>query len=172
VIYCLRYLVALVRGVMPWSVVVHWPGRFLLWFLPCYGRMWRREVNIVVDKKTYKVLKLLYKKKRCTFKDIQEITSLNESKSPSKYISELCKNRFIEYWVSDELIVINGIKENKQLGYSISLTGEAYVEQRRREFRNFWVPYAITTFIAALSLIASISDNWGTILSWFGYTPG
>lgn len=28
-IYCLRYLVAGLRGVMPWSVVVHWPGRFL-----------------------------------------------------------------------------------------------------------------------------------------------
>lgn len=27
-IYCLRYLVAALRGVMPWSVVVHWPGRF------------------------------------------------------------------------------------------------------------------------------------------------
>ena len=94
----------------------------------------------MLDKKTYKVLKLLYKEKRCTFKDIQEITSLNESKSPSKYISELYKNHFIEYWVSDELIEINGIKENKQLGYSISLTGEAYVEQRRRESRNFWVP--------------------------------
>ena len=123
----------------------------------------------MVDKKTYKVLKLLYKKKR---KDIQEITSLNESKSPSKYISELYKNRFIEYWISDELIEINGIKDNKQLGYSISLAGEAYVEQRRRESRNFWVPYVITTFIAALSLIASLADNWGTILSWFGYTPG
>lgn len=34
VIYCLRYLVVLSRGVMPWSVSHHWPGRSLLFLSP------------------------------------------------------------------------------------------------------------------------------------------
>lgn len=126
----------------------------------------------MLDKKSYKVLKDLYKKKQCTFLDIAKITSCDEIKSSSKYISELSKNHFVEFWSSDELIEIDGVKEHKQLGYSISLAGEAYVEQHRREMRNFWIPYSITTFIAALSLIASLADNWGTILFWFGYVPG
>lgn len=51
-IYCLRYLVVASRGVMPWSVVAHRPGRFLLWFSLCRGRMWRREVKRLVEKIT------------------------------------------------------------------------------------------------------------------------
>lgn len=126
----------------------------------------------MLDKKTYKILKLAYKNGFCTYADVEKITSCNESEYPSKYISLLLKNHFIDYWSSDEVIEINGIKENKQLGYAITLDGEAYVEQMRRENRNFWVPYAITTFIAVLSLISSLADNWDTILSWFCHTPG
>nr|DAU71650.1 MAG TPA: hypothetical protein [Caudoviricetes sp.] len=54
VIYFLRYLVAVLRGVMPWSVSYHWPGRFfvvlhfLLWYT---GR--RKEVKLWKIKKSY-----------------------------------------------------------------------------------------------------------------------
>ena len=56
-------------------------------------------------------------------------------------------------------------------GYEITLEGRAFVEQRRRDTRNFWVPYAITTAIALMSLIGTIASNWGTIRGWFDRSP-
>ena len=123
------------------------------------------EVISVLDNKSYKLLKKLYKKKKLNFEQAEKITHHNESKSSSKYISSLSKSHFITNWYSDE--IINDIGDMKQEGYSITLEGEAYVEQRRRDRRMFWVPYLITTAIALLSLITSLVEHWETIINLF-----
>lgn len=108
----------------------------------------------MLDKKAYKLLDLFYKKDRLTFDEIQAETHEEERESSSLRISALCSEKFISTWESSGSI--NDVGDHKQFGYEITYAGRAYVDQRRRDGRNFWVPYLITTLIAISSLIVSI----------------
>lgn len=107
-----------------------------------------------LENTTYKVLKLLYRKEQCKFDEIQAITGHEEGNTPSKYISALVTAGYIVNWDSDAEM-LNETKY-KPLGYEITLTGRAYIEDCRRNVAQFWVPYLLTTFLAVLSLIVSI----------------
>lgn len=111
----------------------------------------------MLDNRSYRLLKKFYRKKKLKFEQIQKITGHDESKYSSRYISSLMTKHFIEIWNTGE--IINDIGDTKQKGYYITLNGEAYVEQRRRDRKMFWVPYLITTFIALLSLITSLVEH-------------
>lgn len=119
----------------------------------------------MLDNRSYKLLKKFYREKKLTFEQIQKITDHEESKTSSKYISSLTTSHFITNWNTDE--IINDVGDTKHEGYCITLEGEAYVEQRRRDRRLFWVPYLITTSIALLSLITSLAEHWSIIVSLF-----
>ncbi len=108
----------------------------------------------MLDKKAYRLLDLFYKKDRLTFDEIQAETHEEERESSSLCVSALCSEKFISTWESSESI--NDVGDHKQFGYEITYTGRAYVDQRRRDGRNFWVPYLITTLIAISGLIVSI----------------
>lgn len=108
----------------------------------------------MLDKKAYKLLDLFYKKDRLTFDEIQAETHEEERESSSLCVSAPCSEKFISTWESSESI--NDVGDHKQFGYEITYTGRAYVDQRRRDGRNFWVPYLITTLIAISGLIVSI----------------
>lgn len=108
----------------------------------------------MLDKKAYKLLVLFYKKDRLTFDEIQAETHEEERESSSLCVSAFCSEKFISTWESSESI--NDVGDHKQFGYEITYAGRAYVDQRRRDGRNFWVPYLITTLIAISSLIVSI----------------
>ena len=108
----------------------------------------------MLDKKAYKLLVLFYKKDRLTFDEIQAETHEEERESSSLCVSALCSEKFISTWESSESI--NDVGDHKQFGYEITYAGRAYVDQRRRDGRNFWVPYLITTLIAISGLIVSI----------------
>nr|DAG01734.1 MAG TPA: hypothetical protein [Siphoviridae sp. ctSMg55] len=108
----------------------------------------------MLDKKACKLLDLFYKKDRLTFDEIQSETHEEERASSSLCVSALCSEKFISTWESSESI--NDVGDHKQFGYEITYAGRAYVDQRRRDGRNFWVPYLITTLIAISSLIVSI----------------
>lgn len=108
----------------------------------------------MLDKKAYRLLDLFYKKDRLTFGEIQAETHEEERESSSLCVSALCSEKFISTWESSESI--NDVGDHKQFGYEITYTGRAYVDQRRRDGRNFWVPYLITTLIAISGLIVSI----------------
>lgn len=112
------------------------------------------------DKKTYKLLTALYKKGQLTIKEIDAITGEHEDVKQSPYITALLIAKYISVVtkISDE----NGVKDYKTVGYKIDIEGKAYVEQRRRDGRNFWVPYAITTFIAVLSLIVALIQSFAS----------
>lgn len=108
----------------------------------------------MLDKKAYKLLDLFYKKDRLTFDEIQSETHEEEGESSSLCVSALCSEKLISTWESSESI--NDVGDHKRFGYEITYAGRAYVDQRRRDGRNFWVPYLITTLIAVSSLIVSI----------------
>lgn len=113
----------------------------------------------MLEKKTYKILKCFYRKKRLSYKQIGIMTKCNEKTSQSEYISCLRKNHFIDSWESTDFIEVGGLKEHIELGLQITLDGSAYIEQRRRDACLFWVPYSITTFIALLSLLGTVFSN-------------
>ena len=108
----------------------------------------------MLDKKAYSLLSVFYKKGKLSFDEIREKTNVDETKDRSQYISALCSEHFIASWGSSESI--NEVGDHKQFGYEITYAGRAYVDQRRRDGRNFWIPYLITTLVAISSLIVSI----------------
>lgn len=109
------------------------------------------------DKTTYKLLTALYKKGQLFLKEIDAITGEHEENGQSQYITALLIANYIS--VVSKITAENGIKDEQTIGYKINIEGKAYVEQRRRDGRNFWVPYAITTFIAVLSLIIALMQS-------------
>lgn len=112
------------------------------------------------DKKTYKLLTALYKKEKLSIAEIDAITGEHEDEKQSLYITALLIAKYIS--VVTEISNENGVKDYKTVGYKIDIDGKAYVEQRRRDGRNFWVPYAITTFIAVLSLIVALMQSFAS----------
>lgn len=50
-------------------------------------------------------------------------------------------------------------------GFCITLEGRAYVENKRRDFWAFFVPYAVTTLIALTNILATILANWDKIVT-------
>lgn len=112
---------------------------------------------MMFDKTTYKLLTALYKKGQLFLKEIDAITGEHEEKKQSQYITALLIANYIS--IVSKITAENGIKAEQTIGYKINIEGKAYVEQRRRDGRNFWVPYAITTFIAVLSLIIALMQS-------------
>lgn len=113
------------------------------------------------DKKTYKLLTALYKKGQLSIDEINAITGEDEREHQTQYITSLLKAGYISE--VNQIVPVNGINDYEAIGYKIEIAGKAYVEQRRRDGRNFWVPYAITTFIAVLSLVVSLMQLFGPV---------
>lgn len=113
------------------------------------------------DKKTYKLLTALYEKGQMTIDEINAITGEDERKQQSQYITSLLTAGYISE--VDQIVAVNGINDYETIGYKIEIPGKAYIEQLRRDGRNFWVPYAITTFIAFLSLVVSLMQLFGPV---------
>lgn len=109
---------------------------------------------MMIDKRTYKLLKRLYRRERLTFAEVEKITGCGEkSQNGDKIIDDLGDREWI--------------------GFEITLDGRAYIEQERRTRMNFWIPYAITTAIALMSLIASLAEHLPAILSLIkAHSPG
>lgn len=120
------------------------------------------------DKVTYKLLTRLYRCGEMTEADVNAMTYQPKLGAGNKHVSFLMENHLIELKCIGEKVDSNfHVLEEGIMVYEINLKGRAFVEQRRRDFLGFLVPYAITTFIALLSLVGVIATNWQTISSWF-----
>lgn len=120
------------------------------------------------DKITYNLLKQLYRRGEMTEQEVNNITYQPDSGSRNRHISFLMENHLIEEKRTGEKMDSKYNTEEEGIAaYSINLKGRAYIEQKRRDFLGFLIPYAITTFIALLSLAGVIAENWATIVSWF-----
>lgn len=120
----------------------------------------------MIDKRCYKVLPRLYRHKALSEDYINKITSHKDAKRGNPIISTLLSEHYISKAESNGIPDPEGGWIECITSYKITIQGCAYIENRRRDKRNFWVPYILTTLIALLSLIASIADHWEIILSW------
>ena len=118
----------------------------------------------MLDKKATRLLKALYKTDFLKYEDIKLSTGHSGDYTTDSAIGLLARYGLICVHYTDEQ---NSFGEYKTDGYEITIEGRAYIEQKRREFWAFFLPYAITTVIALLSLITSIAGNWAAIQSWF-----
>lgn len=116
-------------------------------------------MNAALDKKSWKLLKKLYKKKQLTYEDVSEITGTTEDGEDrdsmdrhSKEIKKLKANSFIEDWHGP----IRGGYADEWFGYRITLDGKAYVEQRRRDWRKTWIPVAVAAVVGLLTFLAAL----------------
>lgn len=120
------------------------------------------------DKVTYKLLKRLYRCGEMTEADVNAMTYQPDPGAGNKHVSFLMENQLIESKrVGEKMDKYFHTVEDGVLVYVITLKGRAFIEQRRRDFWGFLIPYAITTFIALLSLISVIAANWDTFKLWF-----
>ena len=108
----------------------------------------------MLDSKTYELLVKIYSKGQLPVDDICTVTGENAADRSNRHVACLLTRGFIE--ALEESCKVDGVPDSKLLGYKITLSGCAYVEQRRRDLRNFWIPYVITTLIALLSLVVAI----------------
>ena len=109
---------------------------------------------MMLDKTANLLLKNLYEKDKMTIQEIEHITGTDEMKSTSPQLQLLSEEGFIFSWENKD--VIHDEYDKKYLGYAITIQGRAYIEQQRQQKYQFWVPYLITTVIAASSLVVSL----------------
>lgn len=113
----------------------------------------------MIDKKSCTLLKHLYKVEEIKAEDACKRLGQQYKKDnwPTE-ISALLADKYIcPLNIQDEPDGEGGYLKTVRY-YKITVAGRAFVEQRRRDRRNFWVPYAITTFVAVASLIVSLID--------------
>lgn len=123
----------------------------------------RRKARIMIDKRTYKLLKRLYRRERLTLAEVEKITGHGGRNQRSQCVEALTKAHYISCWHGDK--IIDDLGDREWIGFEITLDGRAYIEQERRTRMNFWLPYTITTVIALMSLIASLAEHLPAILS-------
>lgn len=118
----------------------------------------------MMDKKSYRLLKKLYKASHFSYESVAKRTDHPNGNTSDPVTEYLVKNHLIALHSTGKISELGEVMHD---GYEITIEGRAYVEQKRRDFLTFFLPYTITTLIALLSLVATIASNWKTILSWF-----
>jgi len=118
----------------------------------------------MLDKRTTKLLKHLYKKDTMTYAEIDKLlkttTPENAVNSESMHLSQ--KGLILRHYVGQ-----NDEGSSIYDGYTISIDGRAYIEDKRKTFLAFVLPYSITTLIALLSLFTTLALNWEKITDLF-----
>lgn len=112
----------------------------------------------MTDKKTYKLLKKMYKAETMTQNEVTVFTKHSNPNTLNRITSFLLTDKLIEYiqesYEKDE----NGTYKEGAGYYRITILGRAYVEQRRRNLLSFLIPYSITTLIALAGLLLALQD--------------
>lgn len=108
----------------------------------------------MLDRTTYKLLKALYKEGELSVAEASKIAGMDESAVIGTHALHLRAMKLISEVY--EPCADDRTRDEKLVSFKITFDGQAYVEQRHRDLRNFWIPYAITTLIAILSLIVAL----------------
>ncbi len=115
----------------------------------------------MLDKKSYKLLKALYKSNSLTYDEIDRVLNV---KTPNSKINEYALNLSRYKLINLHFLGYDELGNSLHDGYEINLEGRGYVENQRRQFLGFLLPYTITTFIALLSLVTTIMTNYDKFL--------
>lgn len=118
----------------------------------------------MLDKKSYKLLKSMYKHDYLTYKEIDDVTKIT---TPESSLNEYSQNLSRKNLIDPHYFRTTETGDLEYDGYEINLEGRAFVEDKRRQFWSFFFPYVITTFIAFLSLITTIMTNYDSFLFAF-----
>lgn len=114
----------------------------------------------MIDKKSYKLLKALYKAEYLSNEQVDKIT---HTLTPPNGLNAIALH------LSNKKLILRHYQNSDDEGcpiydgYTINRDGRAYVEGHRNGLLMFILPYGITTFIALLSLFTSIATNWNEI---------
>ena len=103
----------------------------------------------MLDKKTYSLLKKLYRVKEMSCSDARQFTGNTDESRSDEQIDALVAYRFVKS-VSNE--------KTNYYGYRITVDGCYYVENSRHQAWQFWFPYLITTFIAIVGASVAVYD--------------
>lgn len=112
---------------------------------------------LMIDNTSYKVLKTLYKIKSIPETKMHEITGHDDSKSSDPIVTALLVDGLIKLESGASRIEKDGRIFEEEGDYRITINGMAYVDQRKRDLFNFWVPYSITTLVAIIGLLVAIA---------------
>lgn len=104
----------------------------------------------MLDKKTYSLLKKLYRVKEMSCADARRFTGNSDESRSDEQIDTLVACRFAQS-VSDE--------KTNYYGYRITIDGCYYVENSKRQVMQFWIPYIITTLIAVVGTTVALHDS-------------
>lgn len=131
-------------------------------------------------KKTYKILKYIYKNPNISKSELEKKFSDFEKYQSciSSYVSVNDTNEDIEEetrsklnlecqklglkigesaeYVSKHMANVQNITDDSLIFYSTNLTFDEYYEKRKHDTWFFWFPYTITTLIAIASLLVQI----------------
>lgn len=121
---------------------------------------------LMIDKKSYRLLKYVYKNHIVPYQEANRMTKHLDPKKPNEHIAFLRSLSFVKVVTTGAIPDGEGGWINAPTSVEITLQGIAYIESRRHSGIQFWVPYLITTFIALLSLIGTVADNWVVIQTW------
>ncbi len=121
-----------------------------------------------MDKTAYKLLKKINSSREVSKQEIEKMR-LFQKGGASAYISYLQGKKLIPHsdHPNGETPENNFTSDGTPDYYEITIEGRSYLAQRNRDARNFWVPYIITTILAAGSLLISVSSNWDKITAFF-----
>lgn len=118
----------------------------------------------MLDKKSYKLLKTLYKADHLTYAEIDKVLKMNTPESQlNKYSQNLLRGKLID----QHFVSIDDNGDYVYDGFEINLAGRAYVEDKRYKFWSFFFPYVITTLIAIMSLLSTIISDYEKFLDVF-----
>lgn len=123
---------------------------------------------MLLDKKSWKLLKALYSVEFLDFPDVASITGHSALDNNDPVVKNLVSKKLIQDHKSG-FTAHTG--EDVIDGYCITLDGAAYRESVRKNLLGFLLPYAITTLIALLSLAGTLAEHWPTIMAWFSAPP-
>ena len=106
-----------------------------------------------MEKTAYKLLKKLYRTDSMSVDEVNAFTSHTEKNRLNKYVTYLKLDKLIEeFSIGGEPDGAGGTV-NSEDRIRITLYGRDYIEQKRKVFWAFWLPYAITTAIAIAALV-------------------
>ncbi len=123
--------------------------------------------DLDVEKVSYKLLKKLYQKDKMTLDEIKAETKYDGEPKYDPHISYLLEEHLISSFSEGEKFDSGKIIDGTQY-YRITLRGRDYIENVGREKRNFWVPYAITTILALISVVATLLSLFQTVCPFCG----
>jgi hypothetical protein len=98
-----------------------------------------------MEKTAYKLLKKLYRTDSMSVDEVNTFTS--------HYVTYLKLDKLIEEFSIGGAPDGAGGTVNSEDRIRITLYGRDYIEQKRKDFWAFWLPYAITTAIAIAALV-------------------